>query len=97
MVTAEFNALRRKVRNTLDELRIQLQLVQSSLVVATRVLKQQDVEQDRDIANVLEFDTGARLDRQIECTSALIDLLAAPQPVEAEIGERVEFTRVAMQ
>lgn len=74
-------ALEHTLRSDLRQLHRQLRLIQSSLLVATRALKAQDAENDRDIAQVLEFDVGGRLDAQIEGASRLINSLSySPTP-----------------
>jgi hypothetical protein len=95
MVTTQHSALERTIRTNLEQLRQQLDLVQSGLVVATQALKRQNAEQDRDIANILEFDVGGRLDRQIARTNALITSLEPrPGPLPGE-SDTDEYLRMA--
>src|SRR5262249_14265736 len=82
VVGTSSSALEHRIRTDLEHLRRQLDLVQSGLIVATHALKNQDAEQDREIANLLEFAPGPRLDGALERSRALIVSLE-PRPASA--------------
>src|SRR5690606_16792121 len=72
MVGREFNALERKIRKTLEQLQQQLLIAEAGVAVATQLLKAQNAEQDRDIANILEHCVAQRSGGQPEGTEALL-------------------------
>lgn len=62
---------------------MQLEIVQSGLIVAAQALHHGNADFDVDVARVLEYGVGDRLNVQLECISEIIAML---QPDSNEVA-----------
>lgn len=72
MVAEQDTALVRSARKRLALVRIELEIVQAELIVATAALRHQGADQDEEIAMALEFGARGRLGVQVERVAEVI-------------------------
>lgn len=86
MVRKDYTASERTLREDLESVTQQLQVVQSGLMVISATLRAQKAELDVDIACVLDDCLGSRLDGQIDRMKELAQALQqrSPRPGGAE-------------
>lgn len=96
MVVAQDTVLIERVREKLEILYLQLEVVQSGVITAAKALRYQDVEGDVDIARVLQYGVGDRLSVQLERVAEMIQELPAT-PNEEEAAERSDNTEPSLQ